>query len=113
MGMEKFSMYAQLYETQQRFQRASDQLVLLNNALTSLNRRCRYDIAGDQDTVLPSMRIRIEVLEGIMAAYCKYICLKKNEISDLRFKLYGEDPEDGEEIYDDFSADEDNDETEV
>ena len=37
-----------------------------------------------------------------MAAYCNYICLKKNEILDLRFKLYGEDPEDEEEIYDDF-----------
>ena len=108
-------MYAQLYETQRRFQKASDQLVLLNDTLTSLNRRygTMYDRAGEQDTFLPSMRIRIEVLKGIMAAYCNYIYLKKNEILDLRFKLYGEDPEDEEEIYDDFSADEDNDETEV
>ena len=59
-------------------------MVILNGTLTSLNRRCRYDRDRDQKTVHMSMRVRIDVLESIMATYCN-TCRKKIEILDLRF----------------------------
>ena len=107
MGMEKFEMYAQLYESQLRFQRACDQLQLLNQRLATLN--LRYGKARDDDlkTFRYSLRMRILVVEGLLTAYCNYACLKKNEVLDLRFKLYGEDPSDGERLFNGFSPDED------
>lgn len=107
MGMEKFDMYAQLYESQRRFQRACDQLVLLNDCLEKLNKRYIKARADDQKMFRYRLRMRILTVEGILNAYCNYACLKKNEVLDLRFKLYGEDPSDGETIFNSFSPDDD------
>ena len=106
MGMEKFYMYAQLYESQRRYQRACDQLLLLNQRLTLLNRRYGSARYNDQKIFRYSLRMRILTVEGLLNAYCNYACLKKNEVLDLRFKLYGEDPSDGERLYSGFSPDE-------
>lgn len=107
--MEKFEMYAQLYESQRRFQRACDQMLLLNNRLTALNRRYNNAKIDDQKIFRYRLRMRVLVVEGMLSAYCNYACLKKNEVLDLRFKLYGEDPSDGETIFDTFSPDDDGD----
>ena len=105
--MEKFEMYAQLYESQRRFQRACDQLVLLNNRLTELNRRYNNARIDDLKIFRYRLRMRVLVVEGMLSAYCNYACLKKNEVLDLRFKLYGEDPSDGETVFSSFSQNDD------
>ena len=106
--MEKFDMYAQLYESQRRFRIACDQLVLFNDKLTTLNKRCDDATSKEHGTFQSALRMRIMILEGMLVAYYNYACLKQNEVFDLRFKLFGEDPTDGETIYGDmFDNDDD------
>ena len=109
MGMEKFDMYAQLYESQRRYQRSCDQLVLLNAKLGELQNRYSKAKAENQRNFRYHLRMRILTLEGIMNAYCNYACLKKNEVLDLRFKLFDEDPSDGERLFDTFDPNDDED----
>lgn len=98
-------MYAQVYESQRRFQRACDQLMLLNDRMKALRDKYSAARAENQKLFRYKLRMRIMVLEGFMAAYYNYACLKKNEVLDLRFKLYGEDPSDGEALYSGFVLD--------
>ena len=108
--MEKFDMYAQLYESKRRYQRACDQLVLLNDKLDALNNRYRKAKTENHRSFRYHLRMRIIVVEGMLDAYTNYACLKKNEVLDLSFKLFGEDPSDGERLFDGFSPDDDDDE---
>ena len=105
MGMEKFDMYAQLYESKLRYKRACDQLLLLNEKLDALNNRYRTAKTENHRSFRYHLRMRIIVVEGMLDAYTNYACLKKNEILDLNFKLFGEDPSDGERLFDGVSAD--------
>ena len=109
MGMEKFDMYAQLYESQRRYQRSCDQLVLLNAKLGELQKRYCKAKAVNHRNFRYHLRMRILVVEGILNAYLNYACLKKNEILDLRFKLFNEDPSDGEGLYDGSATNDDED----
>lgn len=99
MGMEKFEMYAQLNEAQCRFQRACDQLTHLNAKMEGLKSRYRKARTADDKCFRYTLRMRILTVEGLIKCYCQYACLKKNEVLDLRFKLFGEDPDEGETIY--------------
>ena len=105
--MEKFDMYAQLYESRRRYQRACDQLVLLNDKVGALNNRYSIAKAENHRSFRYHLRMRILVVESMLDAYSNYACLKKNEILDLRFKLFGEDPSDGERLFDSLSSDDD------
>jgi len=110
MGMEKFELHAQLHEAQRRFHRACDQILQLGGKLGDLNQR--YLDARNQGNPIfrRSIRLRILTVEGLVKTFTHYACLKKNEVLDLRFKLYGENPDDGQRYYgdseDDDSADE-------
>lgn len=97
--MEKFEMHAQLYEAQRRFQQACSQIHLLNNKMDQLQRRYVKARDADDKCFRYSLRMRLLTVEGLMKCYCQYACLKKNEVLDLRFKLYGENPDEGELMY--------------
>ena len=106
MGMEIFEMYAQLYETTKRFHKACEQINFLNAKMEDLNKR--YFKAKNENAKVfrYKLRMKVMIVEGLLRTYCHYACLKKNEILDLRFKLYGEDPDDGERYYNMDSDDE-------
>ncbi|KAL4240064.1 hypothetical protein ACF0H5_000858 [Mactra antiquata] len=96
MGMEKFDMYAQLYESQKRFQRACNQIVHLNGKLEDLHKRYSKARTADDKCFRYNIRMRILIVEGMVKKYCDYAYMKKNEVFDLRFKLYGELPDEAE-----------------
>lgn len=98
--MEKFEMYAQLYEAECRYTRACRQIEHLNIKLEDLNKRYIKARTDDNKPFRYKLRMRIMTHDGILSSYCMYACFKKNEILDLRYKLYGENPDDGELIYD-------------
>ena len=97
--MEKFDMYAQLYESNKRFDKACQQIQCLTAKLDGIKKRYNRAKEENHKTFRYSLRMRIMVLEGLLRTYCHYTCLKKNEVLDLRFKLYGENPDDGENYY--------------
>ncbi|KAH3826093.1 hypothetical protein DPMN_127986 [Dreissena polymorpha] len=99
MGMEKFYMYAQLYESKRRFQRACDQIAFLYGRLDDFNKRYKRAIQNEDKCFRYKLRMRILVADGLLQTYCQYTCLKKNEVLDLRLKLNGENPDEGETLY--------------
>ena len=62
--MEKFNLYAQLYETENRFRRACQQIILLNSRLEEL--QLRYDQArlGNHKSFRYNLRLKMATVEG-------------------------------------------------
>ena len=87
MGMKKFEMYAQLYESQRRFSRACDQILLLNSRLHGLRKRYLSARSSDYKTFRFPLRMRILVAEGLVKSYYHYAAIKRSEILDLRSEL--------------------------
>lgn len=83
--MEKFNLYAQLYETETRFKKACEQVVLLNDRLEGLQRR--YDKARQENhrSFRYNLRLRMATVEGVRNAYYEYACEKAEKIAELRY----------------------------
>ena len=103
--MEKFDLHAQLYEAKRRFNRACDQIFHLRCKLGDLNQRYLDARNHGNQVFRRSLSLRIIIAEGVMKAFTRYACLKKNEVLDIRFKLYGENPDEGELLYGDSEED--------
>ena len=87
MGMKKFELYAQLYESQRRFSRACDQILLLNSRLQGLQKRYLSARYSDYKTFRFPLRMRILIAEGLVKRYYHYADMKRSEILDLRNEL--------------------------
>lgn len=85
--MKHFEMYAQLYDSQRRFSRACDQILLLNTKLSGLRKRYLSARSSDLKTFRFPLRMRILVLDGMVKRYYHYADMKRNEILELRHKL--------------------------
>ena len=88
--MEKLNIHAQILESQRRFQRACDQIVLMNHKMETLNWKYEQAVGASQKHIRYTIRMRMLVLEGILQMYCRYAFLKKNQTMNLRFKLGGD-----------------------
>lgn len=79
-----------LVDSERRFRRACEQIVLLNQKLEELQRR--YNRAKDinQKSFRYSLRLRLSVLEGIRNTYFDYAHAKAEQVGELRRDLFGE-----------------------
>ena len=98
--MEKLQLYAQLNESELRFKRACQQVVLLNDKLEGLQRR--YDKARQENhrTFRYNLRLKMASVEGVRNAYYEYACEKAEKIAELRYYVSVENqtmPEDDED----------------
>lgn len=91
--MKKFEMHAQLYDSQRRFSRACDQILLLNTRLHGLRKRYLSARSSDYKTFRFPLRMRILVAEGLVKRYYHYADMKRTEILDLRTQLNAGDPQ--------------------
>ena len=101
MGMKKFEMGVQLYETQRRFNRACDQILLLNTRLHGLKKRYQSAISNDYKTLRFPLRLRIMIEEGLVKQYYHYADMKRNEILHLRSQLNKDDDVESDELISD------------
>ena len=99
--MKTFEMNAQLYESQRRFNRACDQILLLNNRLRGLKKRFMSAKSSDFKTFRFPLRMRILVAEGLVKTYYHYADMKRSEILDLRCKMAKDDDSEDSDITDD------------
>lgn len=83
--MEKFALYAELYEAESRFKKACEQVVLLNDKLEGLQHR--YDKARQENhrSFRYNLRLRMASVEGVRNAYYEYACEKAEKIAELRY----------------------------
>ena len=101
MGMKKFEMGVQLYETQRRFNRACDQILLLNTRLYGLKKRYQSARSNDYKTLRFPLRLRIMIEEGLVKQYYHYADMKRNEILHLRSQLNKDDDVESDELISD------------
>ena len=101
MGMKKFEMGVQLYETQRRFNRACDQILLLNTRLHGLKKRYQSSRSNDYKTLRFPLRLRIMIEEGLVKQYYHYADMTRNEILHLRSQLNKDDDVESDELISD------------
>lgn len=94
--MEKVQLYAELNETETRFKRACEQVVLLNDKLEGLQRR--YDKARQENhrSFRYNLRLKMASVEGVRNAYYEYACEKAEKIAELRYYVSAEAQSDSE-----------------
>jgi len=82
--MEKFNLYAELYETENRFRRSCEQIILLNNKLEDL--QLRYDKAktDNHKSYRYNLRLKMATVEGVRNTYYEYACWKAEKVAELR-----------------------------
>ena len=98
MVMKKFEMYAKLHDSQHRFNRACDQILLLNTRLNGLKKRYLSAKSSDYKTFRFPLRMRMMVAEGLVKRYYHYADMKRNEILDLRCELKKLDDSEDDDI---------------
>ena len=91
-------MYSELYDTENRFRKACEQIILLNNKLEELQQR--YDLAKkvDRKSFQYNLRLKMATFEGVRNTYYEYACLKAEKVAEIRCELalelpYSEDEE--------------------
>ena len=100
MVMKKFEMYAKLHDSQRRFNRACDQIQLLNTRLRGLRKRYTSARSTDSKTFRFPPRMRVMAVEGLVKTYYHYADMKRNEILKGRAELAKLDiDENEEEVY--------------
>ena len=82
-------MYADLEKAESSFQKACEQIVLLNKRLDEL--QLRYDRANKDGnkSFRYSLRLKIAAGEGLRNTYYEYACTKADLITNLRCTLFG------------------------
>ena len=79
MVMKKFEEYAKLHDCQRRFNRACDQILLLNTRLHGLRKRYNSGRSSDCKTFRFPQRMRIMVAEGLVKRYYHYADMKRTD----------------------------------
>lgn len=90
----EYTMYNErrvnLVDAERRFRRSCEQIVMLNRALTSLQKR--YDNAKRRNvrSFRYHLRLRLAVIEGMRNVYYDYAHEKAKQVAELRRELFGE-----------------------
>ena len=82
--------YGDLYESERRFNRACQQIEILNTHLLDTNQRYTAAKEADRKVHRYSIRMRIMIVEALLRTYCHYARQKRAEILNLRHLAFGE-----------------------
>ena len=85
--MEHLQLLVELSQTETRFKRACDQVVLIDGKLQGLQRR--YDKARNENhrTFRYHLRLKMSTVEGVRNAYYVYACRQAEKIAQARRHL--------------------------
>jgi hypothetical protein len=94
-----------LIDSERRFRRSCEQIILLNTRLGEL--QLRYNRAKDANhkSFRYSLRLRLSVMEGLRNTYYEYAHAKAEQVGQLRKELFGEIVEIVTEDDDGFESD--------
>lgn len=91
--MDRLAMCAQLYDIEDRYYSAILQQNHLQKKVDFVTQRYRKARVTGNRPVSYGLRLRLVTMEGMLNMYKRYVEFKYKAIQDLRFKLYGEDPD--------------------
>lgn len=80
-----------LVNSERRFRRACEQIVLLNQKLEELQLRYGRAKSDNLRSYRYSLRLRLAVVEGLRNTYYEYAHGKADEVAELRQELFGEE----------------------
>ena len=107
-------LYTNLHETEMKFKKACEQVVLLNDKLEGLQRR--YDKARNENhrSFRYNLRLKMATVEGVRNAFYEYACEKAERIAELRYEVsqLGLDSSDEDDIDVGMEEDEESEEEE-
>ena len=87
MVMKTFEVYAKLHDSKRRFNRACDQIMLLNTRLRGLRKRYNSARSSDSKTFRFPLRMRMMAVEGLVKTYYHYADMKRSEILELQAEM--------------------------
>ena len=93
-------LMTELAETEMKFQRACEQIVLLNCKLSEM--KDRYDQAAKKNLRMfrYTFRIQLAIIEGTKNMFDDYAATQADKIQSLQLQIYGEVLVDSDDKYD-------------
>jgi hypothetical protein len=79
-----------LIDTERRFRKACEQIILLNSRFEELQLRYNRAKNANHKSFRYSLRLRLSVLEGLRNTYYEYAHAKAEQVGKLRKELFGE-----------------------
>lgn len=76
-----------LYDCEEKFLRARDQVILLSQRMKDVNHRYENAKTNGQRAFVLHLRLRKVILEGMMGVYMEYLDRKAKDMVRLRFSL--------------------------
>ena len=87
MAVKQFEIYAKLHGSQRRFNRACDQILLLNTILHGLRKHYKSARTDNYNSLRFPLLLRIMAVEGLVKSYYHYADMNRSEIIVLRTEL--------------------------
>ena len=87
------SLYAKLQDSENRTQKACQQMISLSNHLQYLKNKYEKAVHDNLRSYRYPLRMRIVVLEGVINMFYQYTSEKHSEAEALRYELFGQEPE--------------------
>lgn len=82
-----------LTDTERRFRKACDQIVLLNNHLGEVQKRYKMAKRTNNRSFRYNLRLKLAVIEGARNMYYDYAYTKADQVAELRRELFNESVE--------------------
>lgn len=82
-----------LSDSERRFRRACDQIVLLNQRLGEVQKRYKNARSTNNRSFRYNLRLKLAVIEGVRNMYYDYAYTKADQVADLRRELFDESVE--------------------
>ena len=79
-----------LIESERRFKRACDQIVLLNQKLSQVQKRYRNAKNENNRSFRYNYRLQLAAVEGVRNMYYDYAYAKADQVAELRRELFNE-----------------------
>ncbi len=79
-----------LMESERRFKKACDQIVLLNQRLGQVQKRYKTAKSENHRSFRYNYRLRLAVIEGVRNMFYDYAYVKADQVAELRRELFDE-----------------------
>lgn len=82
-----------LADSEKKFRRACDQIVLLNQKLGDVQRRYKHAKKSNNRVFRYNLRLKLAAIEGARNMYYDYAYIKADQVAELRREMFNESVE--------------------
>lgn len=93
--MDKTHLLEKLHDAQIKFEKACQQIVLLDQKIKDLEVRYKRALKSKKNSFRYNLRLRLSVVTGVKMMYHHYASTKAEELTKIRRQLHITEPRDG------------------